>query len=174
MNEFLTNFGIDWKLLLAQVVNFFLLLVILKKFAYKPLIGLMNSRKKEISDGLKFSEESKTKLENITVLEKEKLDEAKEEALQIVSASEKTAEKRKNEIILEARMKCIEAEFQSKKHISQEKESMLSDVRDEAKTLVHAGIIKALGKMDPSERDNELIKQAMKELKSVGESGVLN
>jgi F-type H+-transporting ATPase subunit b len=173
VSEFFTNFGIDWKLLLAQVVNFFLLLLILKKFAYKPLIGMLNSRKKAIEDGIKFSEESEAKLANVKVLEKEKLDKAKAEALEIVSKAEKLGDKRKEEILLDAQMKCAEIESYSKKKIEQDKETMLGDVKNEAKNLVNVGIMKALGKMEPTERDRELIKLALEELKAVGEDGQL-
>jgi F-type H+-transporting ATPase subunit b len=40
----LANIGVDWKLLLAQVVNFGILLWVLKRYAYQPMLKMMDGR----------------------------------------------------------------------------------------------------------------------------------
>ncbi|MBI2330390.1 F0F1 ATP synthase subunit B [Candidatus Daviesbacteria bacterium] len=60
--EILKQFGINPILLLAQVVNFALLLFILKRFLYKPILKVLEERKKKIEDSLKNAEEIEKKL----------------------------------------------------------------------------------------------------------------
>ena len=52
MQELITTFHIDWKLLIAQIVNFGLVLFVLWKFAIKPLSKVMADRSKEIEKSL--------------------------------------------------------------------------------------------------------------------------
>ncbi len=52
MEDLISKLGIEWKLLLAQIVNFVILFLVLKKFLYKPLLNFMNNRRQKIADGL--------------------------------------------------------------------------------------------------------------------------
>src|SRR3989344_3068926 len=57
MDDFVRHFGIDAKLLLAQAANFLLLLFILKRYAYGPLLKMMKTRKDEIAKGIQFTKD---------------------------------------------------------------------------------------------------------------------
>src|SRR3989338_11698691 len=61
--EILNQFGVNPILLLAQVVNFLILLLILKKFLYKPILKVLEERKKKIEESLKNTEEIEKKLQ---------------------------------------------------------------------------------------------------------------
>jgi len=58
MSALFTQLGINWKLLLAQGINFGLLLVVLAKFVYRPLLKLMKEQREKIEFGLKGAEEA--------------------------------------------------------------------------------------------------------------------
>lgn len=105
MQELLTQFGIDWKLLAAQVVNFFILLVILRAFAYKPVLKMLADRRKRIEEGIKASDESKRLLAQTDKREKEIILKAEQSALAIVSDAESTAKKEEVRMIAEAQQK---------------------------------------------------------------------
>lgn len=60
--EILNQFGVKPLLLAAQVVNFLILLFILKRFLYKPILKVLEQRKKRIEEGLKNAEEIEKKL----------------------------------------------------------------------------------------------------------------
>ena len=57
-------------LLAAQIVNFLIVLFILRKFLYKPILDALKKRKDKISDGIRESEEARIRLEKITKDEK--------------------------------------------------------------------------------------------------------
>ncbi len=70
--EILKQFGINPILLAAQVVNFLILLFILQRFLYKPLLKVLAERKKKIAESLKNAEEIEKRLLE-TEEEKEKI-----------------------------------------------------------------------------------------------------
>ena len=50
--ELITKLGIDWKLLIAQVINFFILLFVLHRFAYRPILKMLKKRTDTIDKSL--------------------------------------------------------------------------------------------------------------------------
>ena len=74
------SLGLDIKLLVAQMINFGLLLVILSKFLYKPVIKLLDERKKKIQESLENSKKIEERLIALEEKEKEILQQAQERA----------------------------------------------------------------------------------------------
>lgn len=91
------NLGLDWKVLLAQLVNFGILLVVLKKYLYKPLVKAIDERNKKISTALDDSKRIEEKLAGIEKKETELLDlareKAKKEREEIIDMANKEREK---------------------------------------------------------------------------------
>ncbi len=170
MSELIKHFGIDWKLLLAQAVNFFILLVILKKFAYGPVLKMLKKRKGEIERGLNLTKEAEERIRQIGEEREEVLKEARSGALSLVSEAERTAKIRKEEIAQEAVKKAENIIFEAKRMIEEEKSKMGEEVYKDAKELMRLGIAKVLGKMPSEERDEEFIKEALRELKTLHKS----
>src|SRR4030042_2105348 len=101
--ELLSNLGINGKLLLAQIINFLILLFVLHRFAYKPILKMLNDRTNKIEKGLKEAEESHKKLAEISEKEKEIITKARKDAQEILKKVEDTAKKNKEEIAIEAK-----------------------------------------------------------------------
>lgn len=169
MSELIKNFGVDWRLLLAQAVNFLILLFILKKFAYKPILETLRKRKREIEKGLEFTQAAEEKLKHVEEEGEEILGQARKNALDIVSESENIAKKKKDEIIVEANKKVENIVADVKRAIKEDKAKMGEEVYKSAQDLVRLGIARVLGKMPQEERDQELIKEALRELKSANQ-----
>lgn len=167
MTELIKHFGIDWRLLLAQAANFLILLWILKRFAYGPILRILKKREEEIKKGLRYTKEAEEALANVGALKEEILAEARGEALKIVSQAEDTAKRRKDEMIKEASARAEAVVADAKKIIGEEKAKMKESIYGEAEEIVRLGLAKVLGKIPAEERDRELIQEALKELKSV-------
>lgn len=167
MSELITHFGIDWKLLSAQAINFFILLVLLKKFAYRPILKMLRLRREEIEKGVKFTKEAEEKLGQIEELKEKTLKTANYQALAIVSRAEESAKIRKEEIVQEANKKVETIVADAKNVIAAEKAKMGDGVYKNAQVLIKLGLQRVIGKMSPGERDKELIGEALKELKTI-------
>lgn len=167
LEELLKNFGVDWKLLLAQFINFAILFVVLRKFAYKPIVEMLRKRRQDIEKGISFTNEAQEKLKSVAEKEKQIIEEAKGQALLIVNEGQSIAKEKKEEAIKET-VKKAEAIIQDAKRSAElEKAKMGEDVFDNAENLIRAGLEKVLLKIPAKDRDEELIKEALKELKAI-------
>jgi F-type H+-transporting ATPase subunit b len=94
---------IHWYQLLFQIANFGILIFILNKFLYKPVIKILDQRNKKIQDSIKAAEknlEEKAKLEEFK--KKVKL-EAEKEATEVLSKARKQADQTSKQMLLEAK-----------------------------------------------------------------------
>ncbi|MCD6149493.1 F0F1 ATP synthase subunit B [bacterium] len=159
--ELLSNLGINGKLLLAQIVNFFILLYILKRFAYKPILKVLDDRKEKIEKGLQDAEKAKNKLGEMEEKEKKILLTARKEAQKIVDSAEEIAKKNKEEIIIESKSQAEKILSDTEKKIEEEKNKMLGEVKSEMAELVSLATEKVIGEKMDEEKDREIIEQAI-------------
>ena len=83
--EILNNFGFQPVLFTAQVVNFLIIFIIMKKFLYKPLLKVLNERKQKIEESLKNAEESNRLMKETIEKEQEILKNAQIEAKKLLN-----------------------------------------------------------------------------------------
>jgi len=162
MNALIGTFHIDYKMLIAQIVNFAIVLFVLYKFAYGPLLKVMTDRTEKIEKGLKDAEEANRKLEETEVKEKKVLGEARKEAQSIIDSAEKTALKNKEEFLDEAKKKSEEIAANTQRQLEEEKKKMLSEVKSEIADLVIAATGKVIDEKLDRKGDEEIIKKAIK------------
>lgn len=145
--EILSDFGVKPILLIAQIVNFVILLWILKRFLYKPLLKVLEERKIKIADSLKNAEEIEARLQKIGEDREKELTKAAKEAQEIIDEAAKNAQG----LIAEAHSKAAaEADrvlVKSHEQLKLEKEKLQSEMRAELSGLVAAGLEKVTGKV---------------------------
>ncbi len=160
--ELLSKLGIDGKLLLAQIVNFLVLLFILRRFAYKPVLAMLEKRSNKIEKGLKDAEDAKVKLEKAEEKEKEVLAKARKESQNMISKAEEMAKKNKEEIIIEAKRQSEKILAGAEKKIEEEKSKMMSKVKLEVASLVTLATEKIIDEKVDGEKDKDLINSVIK------------
>ncbi len=162
MEGLIETFHIDWKLLLAQVVNFAIVVAVLYKFAYKPLLKAMNERTGKIEKGLKNAQKAQRQLEEAEKEKEEKLLLVKKEARKILEEAYSQAEKSKAEIMAETQDKALQATEKAKEQIQAEKDKMLQEAKTEIGQLVLAATEKILEEKLDAQKDKELIEKTVK------------
>jgi len=164
MNAFLSQFGIDWKLFISQLVNFLLILAVLSFFVYKPVIKIIKERNRKIKEGLDRAGEAEVRLKEIDIIGKEKLKEAKNTSIGIIKA----AESRAKVIEQEAQKQLEEDQMQWQKALQENYKKQQEEVKTlvfkNAVELVKKTIIKTV-ELNPEHIDEALIKQAVEGLK---------
>lgn len=161
----LETLGINWKLFIAQLINFSIVLFIFWKWVVKPLGSTLTKRQEKIEEGLKNADrmtEEKTKFDEWKTNEMKKV---RVEADTIIRTTTDTAGKIKQETIIEAQNQATMMIEQAKATIESEKEKMLKEVKQEVATLVVAASEKILKeKLDPK-KDQELINESIKNIR---------
>lgn len=160
--ELLNNLGINVKLLIAQIVNFLILLFILYKFAYKPVFKILDNRTKKIEKGLKDAEEAKNKLVEISEKEKKIVAEAKKEAQIIIKKAEETAIQSAKDIEVSAKNQSDKILEEAKVQIEQEKDKAVKEIKSKIAELVIKATEKIIDEKIDQNKDKELIEKAIK------------
>ncbi len=162
--ELFDQLGLNWKLFLSQAVNFFILLIVLRAFVYKPLLSVIKKRRDKIKEGLEKAEEADLRLKEVDNIGKEKIKEAEQQSVGIIKDTEKKAKVLERELQKKNEEKQLqmqkEAQEQLKKQLEENKKVVLS----QAAELVKKTIIKTV-ELKPEQIDDALIKKAVNEIK---------
>ena len=168
MQEFITHFGIDWKLFLAQIVNFSVILFVLRKFAYQPILKMLTQRRKTIEGGLEMRAQAEKNLKESDEMRNRTLQQAHTEAVAIVNRAELIGKEKQEDMLKQTDVKVEGIIGDARRIIEQEKEKMSDEMYRNAQDLVRASLTSVIGKLAVSERDDKLISEALGELKTLG------
>ncbi|NTW23045.1 F0F1 ATP synthase subunit B [Candidatus Falkowbacteria bacterium] len=163
MGEIVSTFHLDIKLILAQLVNFFIILGVMYKFAYRPTLKMLNDRSEKIAKSLEQAKEIETKLVSTEEDRRSVIAEARKEATAIVEKSRLAAEERREEMIAKAKEEIGQIIDQEKEKIRAEKGEALKAIRTEVAELVTLAVEKVLAEKMTKKEDKELIKKIVKE-----------
>jgi F-type H+-transporting ATPase subunit b len=166
VNTFVEQFGINWKLLAAQAVNFFVLFWILKRFVYGPVLGMIEKRRKEIKEGLAAAEASQKRLAEADAEKQTILTHANQESLGIVSQSEAKAKEREKEILMETQKRAEMVILEAKQKIREEKLKTEEEIINESRAFLKEAVAKIVEK-SPADIDERLIQSAIQELQKI-------
>lgn len=161
-DSIINNFGIDWRIFLAQLVNFGIVFFVLKKFAFSPMQKLLKERQKKIGQGLDDAKKATSELNMAKEKYKEEIRKARTEANKIIGE----AQKRHDGIIQKAgeeSQKIVnESILKAKKEIQDEKQQMMEEMKEETIELsIFAAKRFLKGKFDAKENQDfiqEMIK----------------
>ena len=165
MEKILSDFGVQPILLLAQVVNFLVLLFILKKLLYKPILKVLEERKRKIEEGLSNVEKIQKELEETEAKRAQVIERAIEEGKQIIAEATLNG----NQIVTDSQAKAkkeMEDMMESgMQMIAGEKEKMKSEVKSEVAVMIEMSLEKVLGNAMDNTLEKKLVDDAVKNLK---------
>lgn len=154
----LSVLGIDWKLLIAQIINFTIVLLVLWRWVYKPLIKVLSERTKKIDASLKNAGEIETRLTQVKVEQEKILIAARQEAVIIIEEAQKNAIIEQQKIAVETKEQIEKQLTVAKDKLKQEKEQVLLDIKKVAADLIEAGVAKILAEKINIKADKKIIK----------------
>ncbi|OGL68569.1 ATP synthase F0 subunit B [Candidatus Uhrbacteria bacterium RIFCSPLOWO2_01_FULL_47_24] len=163
--ELFTNLGIDWRLLIAQLVNFTILLAVLYKFLYKPVLKLLHDRSQKIEQGIKNAENVEVRLKEVAALYETKTREARAEAAKILEATKKEADTMKAELAVQAQKEAEKIVSSGRARLTVEKEKIMHEAEHELADLVAQATEHVLGSVLTPEMDRKLIDEAVKKVR---------
>jgi F-type H+-transporting ATPase subunit b len=105
MSELFAAFGINWKLLLIQAVNFGVLLAALTYFLYTPILRIIDERREKVAEGVRTAEAAARKLADAEAESKGLVGSASREAEQLVATARTRADEKGSEIVRSAELK---------------------------------------------------------------------
>lgn len=143
--------------LIAQIINFLILVAILTKVAYKPLLKILDERKRKIADSIEFAEKERAAAEQLKAEYQQQLALARAEAQNIVEKAARLAEQTKEEILAQARAEHAKMLKAAQEEIDRERAKALSDLRGEVAALSIAAASKIIAKNIDAETNSKLV-----------------
>lgn len=162
--DVLGTLGINWKLFLAQLVNVGIVIFVLSKWVFKPLVKLMEERTKKIDDGLKHAKEADQRLKDAKDKESDLLAKARKDARVMIDEAVAKGEKERAARV-ERSTQDIDAQVEeAKAKIQQERVDALESVRLEVAELVMRATRKVSAAAADDAMQRRYIEQALQEL----------
>ncbi|MBX4204641.1 MAG: F0F1 ATP synthase subunit B [Candidatus Doudnabacteria bacterium] len=159
----LGTLGIDWKLFLAQLINFGIVLFAFWKWIVKPLGKTLTDRQNRIESGLKNAQYMDDEKKRFEEWKQQEMKKVRTEADHILRLTNDTANKIKQETIVEAQKQATGLVAQAKAMIESEKVQMLAEIKQDVATLVVAASEKILKSKLDQKKDHELITESIKD-----------
>ena len=168
IKDILNLFGLEGKLFIAQIINFAILLFILKKFLYEPIAKMMEERKAKIKQGLDDAENAKKTLleadsKKILILKEAKLD-----ANKILENTKKSSESLKQKSSEDAKKQAAEIVDNAKKQAQAEFDKASKQVGSLSVDLSKKIVSKILSEIFTEQDKTAILSKAVEKIENGG------
>jgi len=153
--------GIDWKILLGEMINFLVVLFLLKKFALGPFLKILRERKQKIEEGLERSKVAEEKIKEIREKREEIISKAQQKALEIFDKGKKKGDEKIKESILLGEQERLNILQSAKKETQREIDKMKDSEREKEINAALDLAEKILGEKLDAQKDRALINKLL-------------
>jgi F-type H+-transporting ATPase subunit b len=155
--------GINWGLLIAQIFNVVLLVWLLTRYLYRPVLNMLNERTRRIQESLSETEQVKEQLARANQDYDQKLAQARQEAAAILAQAQDRAKLQEAEIIAQARQEADRIRSDAREQAVQERDGLMRDLKNQMADLVTITASRVLGEELKSNHD-QLIEESLASL----------
>jgi F-type H+-transporting ATPase subunit b len=159
-----TTFGIDWPHLLAQIVSFSIVCFILYRFAYRPILNMLELRRQQIAQGLANAEQIKAELAQTEAQRKEVMAQANVEANKFIEEARAAATRLQEQETQKATVSAEQIIAKAREAAAQDRARMLAELKREVGQLVVQATSRVVGKVLTTEDQKRLAEESIKDL----------
>lgn len=138
--------GIEWTLLLAQIVNFGILIILLRMFLYQPVLKMLNARKERIAQSMKDAERVSAAAREAEQEKGKVLEQARREAQEIRAQATRDAEKIAQDVRGRAEQEATDIRMKAQADAAKQVELALADANKQIADLAIMATEKLLGR----------------------------
>ncbi len=156
--------GIDTSHLIAQLVNFGVVITALVFFLYKPVVRMLDERKKKIAAGLEQAERAKQQMKVADEAARREMAKVRGEASELLIQMRQRQEKEQKRVIEEGRSMIRDEFAQAREEIKKEREQLFEDVKKKT-AIISVDIARQILKKEISPASHQkIISEAIKKL----------
>jgi F-type H+-transporting ATPase subunit b len=156
--------NIPWINAVYQLVVFLILLMLLKKFAFGPIIAMMQKREEHIANQITSAERNREEAEKYLVEQREEIQTARTEAQSIIANAKKLSEQQTEDMIKSAKVDTERMKEAALAEIKREKEQAVSALREQVASLSVLVATKVIEKELDEKAQSKLIEDYLKEV----------
>jgi F-type H+-transporting ATPase subunit b len=159
----LKTLGINLPSLLAQIINFTILLVLLSVLAYRPVIRLLDERRRRIQEGLEVAEQAKQQAAQAEQDMQAQLERARQEGQAVIGQAQQIAARIQEEGRQQAREDAEALLERARSEIQLERDSAIAELRQEFAGLTIEAAEKVIGQALDTQAHRRLIEEVLAE-----------
>jgi F-type H+-transporting ATPase subunit b len=156
------TFGVNWQHLIAQIISFGIVCLLLQKLAYRPVLAMLEERRRRIAEGLENAEKIKTALATTESRRAEVLTEASVQATKLIQDARAAAAIVKQQEIQKATAAAQEIIAKGRESVERERERMLAELKREVGRLVVQTTAAVTGKILTPEDQTRLAEETVR------------
>lgn len=162
----MSELGIDWKMLIAQLISFSIVFFVLWRYAYKPIFVMLQVRREKIAEGLANAEKIKAELAHTEAERKRILAQAGDVANQMIEEG-RTAAARVREVETQKAITAAEQIMaEAREAAAQDRARMLAELKSQVGRLVVQTTATVTGKVLTPADQRRLAEETAKQLAS--------
>lgn len=154
------------------VIIFLVLLGVLLKFAFPPILGYAAAREARIQQALDDAKAQREEAESLLAQQREQLAQARSDAQQVIAEGKQAAERVRQELLEKTRVEQQELLERAKAEIAREREQAVEHVRREAVDLAIAAAAKLVGAKVDADSDRRIVSDYLDSIGSQDPAGV--
>lgn len=162
--------GINLPSLLAQIINFAILLIVLRMVAYKPLLKVMDERRNRIQQGLADADEAKRRLSQTEQEIQAEIARARQEGQALVAQAQQVSARIQEEARVQAQQEGEQLLARARSEIAMERDAAISELRREFADLTIIAAERVVRRSLDRQAHRQLIEETLAEA-SLGSGG---
>ena len=159
-----TIFGVDWPHLIAQIISFSIVCAVLYRFAYRPILNMLEERRRQIELGLANAEKIKAELAKTETQRQEVLVQANAQATRLIEEARAAAARVQDQETQKAIAAAEQIIAKSREAAAQDYASMLAELKREVGRLVVQTTASVAGKILTPDDQRRLAEETAKHL----------
>jgi F-type H+-transporting ATPase subunit b len=164
----LEGLGINLGYLISQIINFLLLLVILRVFLYKPIVNMLDKRRETIRTDLEEAEAARSRAEAAKQEYEKQLEEAREERRSMLAQAREQADTMREEILEKARGEARDLVAKTEEEMVTLRRQAVAGAQGEIVELAMAAASKVVGESLDEQAQRRLIQEFIAEVGDLG------
>lgn len=157
--------GLKTEIFVAQLVNFLIILIVLWRWAYKPLIKVLEDREARIKKGLEDADSVAARLTDIENEHAAMLRAAREEASNVIKEAHGVGEAKREELLEKSREEISKLVTDARKKIAQERVEAAEELKKEISALVITTAEMVLKEKIDAKKDFAIMDKTVKKAK---------
>lgn len=162
--SFLAALGLNAKLFVAQLINFSIVLYVVWRWIYKPLLKVMDKRAQTIAGGLENAEKAQKTLADVERKTETMLTEAQQVSQKIIEEARVEAGLERKKLTAETQTELERQLADARERLKADKQAMLTSIKVEVADLIAEATQKVMSGGADDEAQRKLIKEAIKEV----------
>ena len=166
VERIVTTFGLNWSQLIAQVISFCIVCVILHRYAYRPVLKMLEVRREQIAQGLATAEQIKAELARTEAQRQEVMAQANVQANKFIEEARAAAARVRQQETEKAIAAAEQIVTNAREAAAQEHDRMLAELKREVGKLVVQATTTVTGRILTAEDQRRLAEETAKQMAS--------